>query len=133
MLTIGPTGRADRSRTRNCRQTLHRVDRDPLPRTSVSIVNFDLQSHGASRSFYFLQLRIRGTCIGWINEHTHTRGLWQQITEHLQPLRDQFGSENVDPGQIATWSRVARSQTNLDRVVSDNEDYRYGRRCRLGS
>jgi GAF domain-containing protein len=31
----------------------------------------------ASSSVYFLQLRVSGTCIGWINEHAHPRGLGQ--------------------------------------------------------
>src|SRR5215510_4781464 len=87
--------------------------------TSVRIMNLDLQSHGASGSVYFLQLRISGTCIGWINEHAHPRGLGQQITEHLQPLCCQFRSEHIYSGQIATWSREAPNQTKLYRIVPD--------------
>src|SRR5215467_4551585 len=100
--------------------------------TSVRIVNLDLQSHGASGSFYFHQLRIRGTCIGWINEHAHPSGLGQQITEHLQPLCCQHRSENIYSGQIAGWSREAPNQTKFYRIVPDYEDYRYGLRRRFG-
>src|SRR5215475_1862441 len=86
--------------------------------TSVRIVNFDLQSHGASGSVYFLQLRVSGTCIARINEHAHPRGFGQQITEHLQPLCCQLRSENIYSGQIAGWSREAANQTELYRIVS---------------
>src|SRR5262249_47437626 len=85
--------------------------------TSVRIVNLDLQSHRASGSIYFLQLSISGACIGWINEYAHPRGLRQQITEHLQPLCSQLRSKNIYSGQVATWSREARSQTKLHRIV----------------
>jgi hypothetical protein len=64
--------------------------------TSVRVVNFDLQCHRTSSSVYILQLRISGTCIGWIDEYAHPLGLGQQITEHFQSLCSQLGSENVD-------------------------------------
>ena len=85
----------------------------------VRIVNLDLQSHCASGSVYFLQLSISGTCIGWINEYTHPRGVGQQITKQLQPLCYQLASENIDSGQIASWSRETRSQTKLHWIASD--------------
>jgi len=82
-------------------------------------VNLDLQSHRAGGSIYFLQLSISGACIGWINDYAYPRGLGQQITEYLQPLCHQLRSKNIYSGQVATWSREARSQTKLHRIVPD--------------
>src|SRR5215469_7582903 len=128
-------------------------------RNSVRIVNLDLQSHRASGGFYVLQLSVSGTCIRWINDYAYPRDFRQQIMEHLQPLcsrlggesiysgqvaiwsreaRSQalcsrLGGESIYSGQVAIWSREARSQAKLHRIGPEYEDYRYGRRCRLGS
>jgi len=55
--------------------TTHRLEGCIDLGARVCIVNLDLQSHCASGSVYFLQLSISGTCIGWINEHAHPRGV----------------------------------------------------------
>ena len=86
--------------------------------TSVRIVNLDLQSHRATGSFYVRQLSF-STCIDWTNEYAYPRSFRQQIMEHLQPLCSRLGGESIYSGQVATWSREARSPAKLHRIGPD--------------
>src|SRR5262245_1793534 len=69
--------------------TLHTFESSTDLTAGVGVENLDLQTHGASSSFYLGRT-------GRINEHRDTHGLGQQLAQEFQPLRRQRGREETD-------------------------------------
>ena len=71
-------------------------------------------------------------CRGRIDEHGHTRRCGHQLTQQLQPLCRQLGSEKIDPCQVAARPGEAGDKTEPDRVFADSEHDGDRCGCRLG-
>ena len=69
---------------------------------------------------------------GRIDEHGHTSGCGHQLTQELQPLCRQLGTEKIDSCQVAARTGEAGDKTVPDRVIAGVEDDGDRRGCRLG-
>src|SRR5262245_23922980 len=61
-----------------------------------SVVDLDLQAHGASSRFDSLHGGLRGPHVGWIDQKVQMTGCGQQLAQEFQSLGDQLDYEKIN-------------------------------------
>src|SRR5262249_11650605 len=80
------------------------------------IEDLNLQPNATGSRFDVPQRGLCGRCVGRIDEHGHTSGGWDEVTQEVQPLRRQLAADKVDARRVTTRPVEAGDKTELDRV-----------------
>src|SRR2546429_8170733 len=81
---------------------------------SPSVEDLNLQTNGTGSPFDVPQRGLCGRCVGRIDEHGHTSGGGDEVTQEVQPLRRQLAADKVDARRVAARPVKAGDKTKLD-------------------
>src|SRR5262245_5031543 len=101
-------------------------------RTVVARVqHWELQSKRARRPLYVTHLRL-GIWIVRVHEQADLASVWHQLSQQLQPFRDECVCEKDHPGNITPRAIETSNKVEFDRVRAYRKDDRYRCCCGFG-